>query len=319
MIIRFGYVAMSINLKNASPSKTMTATQFKKIRNRGAAIKKLERIALTNLHNTLRHIKYNRGEQIHFYRFSSRLIPLVGHELVKDWDFLSPLKEQLLVIGQMISSSKMRVGFHPEHFTLINSPRKEVFKQSVDIIKRHVDLLKLMGLSSRHRNVLHVGSKAGGKEKAMARFISRFSEVPKELGESLLLENDDKIFTAEETLQICEELTIPMVLDLHHDYCNPSNQSIIDLWPRIKDTWNNSDFPPKIHISSPKSKADIRAHADFIRLDDLLPFLQAIKTTTPSLDVMIEAKQKDNALFDIMDKIVKIKGVEKIDPSTIEI
>ena len=46
-IVRLGYVAMSMELKNASPSKTMTFTQFQKIEDREAAIRKLERIALT--------------------------------------------------------------------------------------------------------------------------------------------------------------------------------------------------------------------------------------------------------------------------------
>ena len=31
-IVRLGYVAMSMELKNASPSQTMTFTQFQKIR-----------------------------------------------------------------------------------------------------------------------------------------------------------------------------------------------------------------------------------------------------------------------------------------------
>ncbi len=58
-LIRLGYVAMSMELKNASPSKTMTFSQFQKIDNRKAAIRKLERIALENLENTLRMLKHN--------------------------------------------------------------------------------------------------------------------------------------------------------------------------------------------------------------------------------------------------------------------
>ena len=58
-IVRLGYVAMSMELKNASPSKTMTFAQFEQIDDREAAIRKLERIALTNLQNTLRLLKHN--------------------------------------------------------------------------------------------------------------------------------------------------------------------------------------------------------------------------------------------------------------------
>ena len=58
-IVRLGYVAMSMELKNASPSKTMTFAQFQKIGDREAAIRKLERIALANLENTHRILKHN--------------------------------------------------------------------------------------------------------------------------------------------------------------------------------------------------------------------------------------------------------------------
>lgn len=44
MIVRLGYVALSALLKNASPSKTMTFTNFAKIADRTAALRKLERI-----------------------------------------------------------------------------------------------------------------------------------------------------------------------------------------------------------------------------------------------------------------------------------
>lgn len=49
MLVRLGYVAMSVHLKNASPSQTMTYAQFQKLDDRAAAIRKLERIANSNL------------------------------------------------------------------------------------------------------------------------------------------------------------------------------------------------------------------------------------------------------------------------------
>lgn len=319
MIIRFGYVAMSLNLKNASPSKTMTVKQFEKIPDYSAAIRRLERIAQENLENTIRLLKYNRGEKIYFYRFSSRLIPLAGHILVEDWEYLSPLKLLLAEAGEIIKETNMRVGFHPDHFTLLNSAKEDVFQQSVKIIERHVKLLELMNINPKHRNVLHVGGKTGGKESASKRFVTGFSQIPQELGESLIIENDDKTFTAEETLEICEHIGQPMVLDLHHDFCNPSPHKPEQLWDRILRTWEKSYLPPKIHISSPKSASDIRAHADYIRLEDFLPFVEKIKESIPHLDIMIEAKQKDNALFDLMENLKSVKKLEIINASMLRI
>ncbi len=81
MNIRFGYVAMSAQLKNASPSQTMTAKQFEQIKDREAGIRKLERIAMANLQNCLRLLKHNVAHDIAFFRLSSKLVPLVNHPL----------------------------------------------------------------------------------------------------------------------------------------------------------------------------------------------------------------------------------------------
>jgi UV DNA damage endonuclease len=44
-IVRLGYVAMSMNLKNASPSQTMTFKQFSAIKDREAAIARISKTA----------------------------------------------------------------------------------------------------------------------------------------------------------------------------------------------------------------------------------------------------------------------------------
>src|SRR6185437_365331 len=127
-IVRLGYVAMSMELKNASPSKTMTFAQFQKIEDRAAAIRKLERITLINLQNTLRLLKHNAASDIHFYRLTSRLIPLANHEELLDWDYLRPLQGMLQEVGDFAKKHKIRVDFHPDHFVLINSKEKHILK-----------------------------------------------------------------------------------------------------------------------------------------------------------------------------------------------
>ncbi|CDN39253.1 unnamed protein product [Bacillus thuringiensis DB27] len=54
MLVRLGYVAMSVHLKNASPSQTMTYAQFQKLDDRAAAIRKLERIARVELYSSFK-------------------------------------------------------------------------------------------------------------------------------------------------------------------------------------------------------------------------------------------------------------------------
>lgn len=99
MLVRFGYVAMSVLIQNASPSRTMTATNFKKLLDREAALRKLERLAAENIHNCLRLLRHNAGHEIHLFRFSSKIIPLYGHEMLSDWDPFPVLARDFAELG----------------------------------------------------------------------------------------------------------------------------------------------------------------------------------------------------------------------------
>ena len=67
-----------------------------------------------------------------------------------------------------------------------------------------------------------------------------------------MIENDDKTFTATETLALFKTLKLPMVLDVHHHNCNNKGEKIEDLLEEIMATWDNEHLPPKFHFSSPK-------------------------------------------------------------------
>ncbi|HJF30987.1 MAG TPA: UV DNA damage repair endonuclease UvsE [Sporosarcina psychrophila] len=315
-IVRLGYVAMSMELKNASPSQTMTFAQFQKIADREAAIRKLERIAQSNLKNTLRILKHNAASDIHFYRLTSRLIPLANHEALRDWDYLNPLRNLLREIGNFSKEYDIRIDFHPDHFVLINSTKKEVFKNSIQTLKMHYLLLKGMGIAPTHRCVMHVGGNYKETEASLERFIDNWMDVPKSIQKMVMLENDDTSFTLEDTLYLCEKLDIPLVFDYHHHLAHYRNVDWEVHWGRVIQTWKHSSLPVKMHISSPKSQKAFRHHADFIDLNMFFQFLKEIKGSVPQIDCMIEAKSKDNALFQLMEEINTRDDVEIIDGSS---
>ncbi|WP_085993105.1 UV DNA damage repair endonuclease UvsE [Oceanobacillus senegalensis] len=315
-LVRLGYVAMSMELKNASPSKTMTYTQFQKIDDREAAIRKLERIALQNLHNTLRTLRHNAASSIHFYRLSSRLIPLANHEELPDWNYIKPLKEALRELGKFAKSQRIRMDFHPDHFVLINSTKKHVLKNSISTLKMHYLLLKSMGIDPTHRCVIHVGGNYKETEKSLERFIENWMYVPRAIQKMIMLENDDTSFTLGDTLYLCEKLDIPLVFDYHHHLAYHQNPNWEVHWDRIVQTWRHSDLPIKMHISSPKSQKAYRHHADYVDCDMFFDFLKEIKGSIPQIDCMIEAKRKDEALFTLMKEIQTRKDIEIMDESS---
>jgi UV DNA damage endonuclease len=317
-IVRLGYVAMSMELQNASPSQTMTFAQFEKIKDRDAAIRKLERIAASNLENCLRLLKHNAANQIHFFRLSSRLIPLANHEELLDWNFIKPLREPLLKIGEYIKRVPARIDFHPDHFVILNTPDKEILKNSLKTLSMHEALLKGMEIDLEHRCVLHVGGGYDDKEKALELFIHNWAYIKPSVQKMIMLENDDKTFTVKDTLYLCEKLGIPMVFDYHHHLANyeDENKDWLDDWKRVITTWEHSPLPVKMHISSPRSEKDYRAHADYVDPDMFLEFLRNIKGTVPEIHCMIEAKQKDAALFQLVKDLQEIEEVKWIDQSS---
>lgn len=315
-LVRLGYVAMSMELTNASPSKTMTFAQFQKIEDREAAIRKLERIALQNIQNTLRLLKHNAASHIHFYRLTSRLIPLANHEELLDWDYLKPLRDALREVGNFAIKHNMRIDFHPDHFVLINSPKEHILKNSIITLKMHYLLLKAMGIDLTHRCVMHVGGNYKETEDSLERFIDNWMVVPKSIQKMIMLENDDTSFTLEDTLYLCEKLDIPLVFDYHHHLAHHQNPVWETNWNRIVQTWRHSPLPLKMHISSPKSKKEFRHHSDFIDSDMFFKFLKEINGSIPQIDCMIEAKQKDQALFHLMDEIKQRDDIELMDGSS---
>ncbi|MZQ82420.1 UV DNA damage repair endonuclease UvsE [Paenibacillus sp. 5J-6] len=318
MIIRLGYVAMSAVVKNASPSKTMTVTSFSKLLDREAAIRKLERLGAENLHNTLRLLRHNRAHDIMVFRFSSRFIPLIGHEMLGDWDPIPTLSAEFEELGAYAKQAGMRVSFHPDHFTVLSTPKEDVLQKSIQDLERHNAMLNAMGLGTEAMCNIHVGGSYGDKKKAAKRFIQNFSTLRPEIQKRITLENDDKTFNALETLEIAETVGAPMVLDVHHHAVNNEGEDVAELWPRIQQTWTN-ELPPKIHVSSPKSESDPRSHADYVEVEPLLSFLRAIAPMTPKLDIMIEAKMKDEALFRLMEDFKLQEGIVILDQASIQL
>ncbi|WP_274648945.1 UV DNA damage repair endonuclease UvsE [Paenibacillus humicola] len=241
MIVRFGFVAMSMQLTNASPSKTMTFKSFSGLADREAGLRRLERIAGENLHNTLRLLRHCAAHGIGVYRFSSKLIPLLTHEELRDWSPWPALSEPFADIGAFVKEKGMRVSFHPDHFCVFSTPRPEVLVSSKRDMEYHVRMLEAMGLDERAKCNIHIGGAYGDKAAAGERFVRQLGGLPDQFRSRITLENDDKTFTARETLEAAEAAQTPMVLDIHHHAVNGGGETeaslLGDLWPRIVRTW----------------------------------------------------------------------------------
>lgn len=306
MNIRLGYACISKTLDITS-SHTITYTNYEKARNKE---EKLIEITNKNLNNLEEILKYNIKNNIHFYRISSKIIPLATHPNIKQ-NLLNIFKEKLEHIGQIIKENNLRVDIHLDEYCVLNSTNPNIVSSTINIIKFYKNMLKTMNIESYM--ILHIGSSAFGIEKSITRFINNFKKLDEESKNMIILENDDKVFKIEDVLKICKTLNIPMVLDYHHYKCNkvePLEQHIKE----IINTWKEKT--PKMHLSSKKNNKEFRSHHDYIDINDFIELTNILKTQNKNIDIMIEAKQKDMALFKLIREL-KYKDYKLIDETTI--
>ncbi|MFY3790181.1 UV DNA damage repair endonuclease UvsE [Ureibacillus sp. MALMAid1270] len=317
MILRFGYVSMALPLWEATTSRTLTYTNWKKLDEK-SRVEKLYHLTEQNLRNTIRVLHYNIAHGIKVYRMSSSLVPLATHPEVM-WDFKTPFKDLFNEIGALVKKHQLRVSFHPNQFTLFTSPQEHVTANAIIDMNYHYEMFEAMGLQKDGTINIHVGGTYGDKVKAVNSFNENFRKLEPHIRNQTTLENDDKTYTAEETLKICEEHGVPFVFDYHHHFANPGEGEYVNLFPRILKTWERTVKVPKFHLSSPKSEKQIRAHADFVDIEFALPFIKALKDFGQSADIMIEAKAKDQAALQLVEELGKLRGFKRINGGAIEI
>ena len=320
MKIRLGYVAISNALgKKVTSSSNVTYKTYNKLNSTEKRIQKLKCITSSNFNGLEKIIRYNIENDVHFYRITSALIPLTTHPEVPDWGYRKIFKKDFEYIGKLIRQSNMRVDTHPDQFNVINSDKDEVVENTIRNLSRQVEWFEDLNYPEG-KMVIHVGGATGGKEAALKRFVDNFKVFPQDIQNRLIIENDDKIYTAKETLSLCEQLQVPMVLDVHHHNCNNDGENIYDMLGEIFDTWNGQPLPPKIHFSSPKDGELDRKHADYIDADDFINFIENSRVLNTDFDVMLECKEKDIALFKLVDDIKKLKPKYNwIDKTTLSI
>jgi UV DNA damage endonuclease len=331
---------MATRLVDASPSKTITVKSYEKLPEE-ARFSRLRRIAAENLTNTLRILRYSAAHHVRLYRFTSKLIPLATHPLIAEWDYLGELRDQLAEIGAFARENEIRVSAHPDHFTVLNSPDERIFQDSLADLEYQTALFEAMGLDDGSKMVVHVGgaykgrggrgqadegqdqAQAQGQDQAWSepakRFVANFRRLPERVAGRIILENDDRSYTASEALMIGKELGVPVCLDLHHFRVNHGvEESLDDLLSRAFITWR--DLAPKVHVSSPKSESEPRSHADFVETGDLGPFfaaLRGLREPPGEVDMMVEAKMKDEAMFRLVDQLASRPGVKRLDEANL--
>jgi len=239
-------------------------------------------------------LNYNIKNNFLFFRITSDLIPFASHPICTfNWqDFF---KQKFLELGEIIKDNDIRISMHPDQFIVLNSNREEVVNRSIKELEYHADVLDLMNLESDAKIQLHIGGAYGDKQKSISRFNEKYKKLDFKIKKRLVIENDDKIFSLKDCLNLFDKSGIPILFDVLHHKVLGDDEKIESVLEKQRKTWKKSDGIPMIDYSSQKDGFRPGSHAESIDLKDFKNFINDSKGY--DFDIMLEIKDKEKSAF----------------------
>ncbi len=266
------------------------------VRSRKDQLHFLDELVLENAENLCLALETCIRLEITAFRINSELMPLATHPEVgyglEDLEHAEKISRTFGKTAAYAADHHLRLSFHPDQFVVLNSPDRCVVENSRKELVHQTFLARLCGAGEIN---LHGGGGYGNKKEALKRLKTEIVSLPAETGKRLTLENDDRIYTPEDLLPLCRELSVPFVYDVHHHRLNPDRLRIPEATGEAVKTWEGFAATPHFHLSSPQipwdKPGDHRSHADEI---DPADFPDCWRWRNLTVDV--EAKAKETAL-----------------------
>ena len=259
---------------------------------------------IQNLKDVLTMMDWNEYHGIKVFRLSSELFPHKSNPKVEDYNF-DFAKDLLRQIGEKSHKYNQRLTFHPGQYNVVGTPSQEAFQQTICDLKYHADVLDLIG-SNNAVMVVHGGGMYGDKEATKERWCKQYMLLPDNVRKYLVLENCEKCFSVTDCLEISEKVNIPVVFDTHHYACykqlhpDEKYRDASYYIPRILESWERRGIKPKFHVSE-QGSGRCGHHSNYI--ENLPEYLLEIpERYGVEIDIMIEAKMKEQAIFKLYTK-----------------
>ncbi len=313
--IQLGLCCMNTELRAQKPSVFCSRTMvMKSIKEKGIDLLK-EKI-LQNLEDLVKMIEWNEKNGIRVMRLSSHLFPHKTNPGIEnyDFDFAMPLFEKIKETHQRYNH---RLTFHPGQYNVVGAKDEKKLAHTIADLEYHADVLNYMGVDKDGVMVVHGGGTYGDKPATIKRWCENYEKLPQKIKDRLVLENCEKSYSIADCLEISDKVNIPVVLDTHHYECfkhyQPEEASkmapITEYIPRILDSWKRRGIKPKFHVSE-QGAGQVGHHSDFIEvIPDYL--LEIPEKYGVEIDIMIEAKMKEQAIFKLYKKYPQLNCRKK--------
>lgn len=281
--MRIGYPCINRSI-GCTPSRTFRLASYSDDRLRDTVKSNLSCLAAI--------LKYNVRHGLLFLRITSDLIPFASHPVCTfPWErhFLQEFQE----LGRYMISHGFRISLHPDQFVLLNTPDPAVLQRSIRELEYHARILNLLGLGRSAKIQIHVGGVYGDRSGSIQRFIRNYGNLEEPVLHHLVIENDERHYALSDCMQLHRQTGIPLVFDSFHHTLNNHGESMADLLPTLKKTWNSTDGIPMVDYSSQQLGKRVGAHTDHIEIADFRRFLR--DTAGMDCDIMLEIKDKEKS------------------------
>jgi UV DNA damage endonuclease len=254
---------------------------------------------------------------VRMYRMSSNVIPYGSHPDLPEFHYrrqIAACTDALADLGSRARSLGLRLSMHPGQYTVMNAPDEGLRDRSLAEIEANAAMLDALGAGPEATVVIHVGGLYGDRDASLARWVGAWELLSDSARARLGLENDERLFTTADVLELHRRTGVRVVYDHHHARIKPDPElRPAEALAAAMATWPDG-VRPKVHLSSPRLSVDtvrrpirgtrrsrdvavppaLGPHADLVAPWDLVELLQL---AAGPLDVMLEAKAKDVALL----------------------
>jgi len=245
-----------------------------------------------NLECLERILHYNIEKGLLFFRISSDIVPFASHPICKT-DWAKHFKRELASLGGLIRESGMRISMHPDQFTLLNSPSEDVTRRSIAELEYHCMLLDAMGLDDTAKVQIHVGGVYSDMESAIERFCARYKTLGAQIKNRLVIENDHRLYSLRDCLQLSKQIKIPVLFDSFHHECLNNGETFRNAVIAASSTWTKDDGLLMCDYSSQKPDAAWGTHTEHIDITLFRDFINRMRGL--DFDIMLEIKDKEKS------------------------
>jgi len=328
-MIRFGYacINMELSARGIRTGRSMIDRKFKL-----GGLRLASDIALANARDLLAILQWNEAHGIRLFRLGSELFPRWNHYELADLPDIDLIAQHLRAAGDYARAHGHRITTHPGPFHILGSPDAVVVDNSIIGLERHSELFDMMGFAPSFENKIniHVGTTYNDKPGTIMRWLHNYDRLSDSCKARLVIENDDKasMYSVRELYEMLHaEIAIPITFDYWHHTFNTGDLSEQEAFFMARETWQRHGVTQCTHYSESRRReaqiliermfahhnidiADLpkwptfhkqykeftkikeQAHADYItRLPDTYG--------VADLDVMVEAKAKEQALLNL--------------------